>query len=79
MADIVAAPAAGRIVANATPGGLAAAIRDLLAAPPDRADTRAYAEGFDWRSTTDGQVELFQEICARPAVARPAAHAHLLP
>ena len=79
MADIVAAPAAGRIVADATPGGLAAAIRDLLAAPPDRADTRAYAEGFDWRSTTDGQVELFQEICARPAVARPAAHAHLLP
>ncbi len=79
MADIVAAPAAGRIVADATPGGLAAAIRDLLAAPPDRADTRAYAEGFDWRSTTEGQVELFQEICARPAVARPAAHAHLLP
>ncbi len=72
MADIVAAPAAGRIVEDCTPGGLAAAIRSVLAAPPDRADTRAYAEGFDWRSTTEGQLELFGEIRGRLPADRPS-------
>lgn len=63
IGDIVAAPEAGRILAEATPRCLAAAIRDLLAAPPARAATRRYAEGFDWQSTTAGQIELFREIC----------------
>jgi glycosyltransferase involved in cell wall biosynthesis len=63
--DIVAAPMAGRIVAGVTPGRLAAAIGDALAGPPDRAATRAYAEEFDWRSTTEGQIALFDEVCAR--------------
>ena len=68
IADIVAAPAAGRIVAGITPSGLAAAIRDLLAAPPVRAATRAYAEQFDWQSTTDGQIALFHEVCEHSTV-----------
>jgi glycosyltransferase involved in cell wall biosynthesis len=63
--DIVGAPAAGRIVEEASPPHLAAAIRALLAAPPARAATRTYAEGFDWQSTTDGQLALFREIAAR--------------
>ncbi len=68
--DIVAAPEAGRILAEATPRCLAGTIRDLLAAPPARDATRRYAEGFDWQSTTAGQIELFQRICARnPAFA----------
>ena len=62
-AEIVAAPEAGRIVAEATPTGLAEAIRELLAAPPTREATRRYAEGFDWQVTTAGQIELFREIC----------------
>ncbi len=65
IADIVGAPAAGRIVAGVTPDRLGAAIRELLAAPPDRAATRVYAEQFDWQSTTDGQIALFQEVCER--------------
>jgi glycosyltransferase involved in cell wall biosynthesis len=77
IGDIVAAPAAGRIVCEPTPARLAAAIRGLLAAPPDRAATRSYAEGFDWRSTTEGQIALFEEICARdPRPARPASAIH---
>jgi glycosyltransferase involved in cell wall biosynthesis len=77
IGDIVAAAAAGRIVAEPTPQRLAEAIRALLAAPPDRALTRAYAEGFDWQDTTEGQLALFEEICARHAKpARPASPVH---
>jgi glycosyltransferase involved in cell wall biosynthesis len=65
VADIVAAPEAGHIVSDPTPQSLAVAIREALAAPPDRAATRAYAERFDWQSTTDGQVALFREIVER--------------
>jgi teichuronic acid biosynthesis glycosyltransferase TuaC len=37
----------------------------LLAAPPSRADTRRYAERFDWRSTTEGQISLFKAVLDR--------------
>jgi teichuronic acid biosynthesis glycosyltransferase TuaC len=62
FADIVAAPEAGHILAETTPETLAAAVSALLAAPPDRTATRRYAEQFDWRSTTAGQIELFHRI-----------------
>jgi teichuronic acid biosynthesis glycosyltransferase TuaC len=65
IADIVAAPEAGRILPETTPSRIAAAVRGLFAAPPDRATTRAYAERFDWRSTTEGQVALFHQTCRR--------------
>ena len=63
IGDIVAAPEAGRILAEPNPTILAAAVRDLLAAPPARDATRLYAEQFDWKSTTQGQIGLFREIC----------------
>ena len=63
LADIITAPAAGCIVTEVTPTGLAAAIRKLLAAPPAREATRSYAEGFGWQATTAGQIELFRRIC----------------
>jgi glycosyltransferase involved in cell wall biosynthesis len=62
IGDIVGAPEAGRILAEATPRCLAETVRGLLAARPARAATRRYAEGFDWQSTTAGQIELFQQI-----------------
>jgi len=74
IGDIVAAAAAGRVVADAAPDHLAAAIGDLLAAPPSRAATRAYAERFDWQSTTDGQIALFHEVCERYPKGKPATH-----
>jgi hypothetical protein len=49
------------------------AIRELLAAPPSRAATRAYAEQFDWQSTTDGQIALFGEVLDRRSRGRRSA------
>jgi glycosyltransferase involved in cell wall biosynthesis len=60
--DIITEPSAGRILPEATPASLAAAIRELLHAGPMRAETRRYAETFDWNSTSRGQIELFSEI-----------------
>jgi glycosyltransferase involved in cell wall biosynthesis len=74
VSDIVAVPVAGRILAEVTPDRLAAAIRTSLAAPPDRAATRRYAEQFDWQSTTEGQVALFRDICERRFKAQSTAH-----
>jgi teichuronic acid biosynthesis glycosyltransferase TuaC len=65
IADIVAAPEAGRILAEVTPSRLADAVRDLLAEPPARSATRRYAEHFGWESTTRGQMALFHEILQR--------------
>ncbi len=62
--EVVAAPAAGRIVAANTPEGFAAAIRDLAAAT-DRAATRAYAEDFSWDATSAGQIAVFHAVLAR--------------
>jgi teichuronic acid biosynthesis glycosyltransferase TuaC len=65
VGDIVGAPEAGRVVRQPTAPSLAAAIGEMLALPPERAATRAYAERFDWRSTTDGLIALFREIAER--------------
>ena len=70
IADIVAAVEAGRIVADVTPEGLAAAIREFLATPPLRSATRCYAEQFGWQSTTEGQVALFREIVERGTMGK---------
>jgi len=70
--DIVAAPEAGIILPETTPSLIAAAVRDFFAAPPDRAATRAYAERFDWRGTTEGQIALFHKTC-RGRAWRPLA------
>lgn len=69
--EIVGAPAAGRILAEATPICLAGAVNELLAAPPKREATRLYAEGFDWQVTTAGQIELFRDICNPGETASP--------
>lgn len=50
--QVVTAPAAGRIVAR-TPAAFAAAIADLLAAPPAPADTRRIAEPFTWAANSE--------------------------
>ena len=71
IADIVAAPEAGRILEETTPETIAATARELLAATPAREATRRYAEGFDWHGTTRGQIELFEDICRNQASPRP--------
>ena len=60
--EVVAAPEAGRLVDEATPQALSTAIRELLADPPSRGATRAYAERFSWDETTQGQLQLFRDV-----------------
>jgi hypothetical protein len=45
-----------------TPQALAAAVQHLLANYPLQADTRRYAEGYNWDDTTRGQLMLFERI-----------------
>jgi glycosyltransferase involved in cell wall biosynthesis len=63
--EIVRDSVAGRLVEKRSPEALAGAIRDLLADPPARAATRAYAERFAWGPTTAGQLRLFKSVLDR--------------
>jgi glycosyltransferase involved in cell wall biosynthesis len=63
--EVVQGPAAGRIVAENTPAGIAAAVRDLFASAPDRAAVRAYAEPFGWDETSAGQMRVFRRVAGR--------------
>ncbi len=58
--EVVRSREAGVIAPANTPEGIAEAVRDLLASPPDRAATRAYAERFGWAPTSAGQLEVFR-------------------
>jgi glycosyltransferase involved in cell wall biosynthesis len=60
--EVVQCRDAGLIVGENSAAGIAAAVRDLATAPPDRGATRRYAEGFGWRETSLGQYELFKKI-----------------
>ena len=71
--EVVAAPAAGRLLEARDAGCIAETLRALLKSPPARAETRAYAEGFAWDRTSAGQLALFRDILARRAVAPDAA------
>ncbi|MDR3532697.1 MAG: glycosyltransferase [Rhodopila sp.] len=63
--EVVRAPEAGVIYEPNTADGLAAGVRRLFAALPDRAATRAYAEPFSWDETTAGQLALFRRVIGR--------------
>jgi glycosyltransferase involved in cell wall biosynthesis len=79
--EVVATPAAGVLMRERTPLGVADAVKALRAAPPERAATRRYAELFSWDATTEGQLRLFSDIlqgrstppwpAAQPAGTRP--------
>lgn len=62
--EIVADPAAGALMCDTSPDGVAEAVYQLFAAPPARAATRRYAERFSWDATTEGQLRLFGAILA---------------
>ena len=62
--EVVRSLEAGIIAGENTPEGIAAAVRRLFATLPDRAATRAYAEGFSWDETTAGQLDLFRRVLA---------------
>ncbi|WP_207537007.1 glycosyltransferase family 4 protein [Sabulicella rubraurantiaca] len=62
--EAVSAEAAGEVIDEATPSAIAAALRRVLARP-DRAGTRAHAEGFGWREVSAGQVQVFRRVLSR--------------
>jgi glycosyltransferase involved in cell wall biosynthesis len=62
--EVIARPEAGLLMKNRDAASIAAAAAQLRQAPPDRAATRRYAEQFDWQSTSDGQVAIFQAAIA---------------
>ena len=59
--EIVADDAAGLLV-DRTIEDINRGINKLLTVPLNRQDTRTYAEKFDWRSTSQGQYEIFNRI-----------------
>ena len=61
-AELVTANAAGILFEERTAEGLAAAIRELFSAYPDRGATRRFAEQFGWDATTKGQLQLFSQV-----------------
>lgn len=58
MPEVVAAPAAGQLLADRTPAAIAAGIRTVEDRGIDRAATRRYAEGFSWDATSAGQYRI---------------------
>jgi teichuronic acid biosynthesis glycosyltransferase TuaC len=65
VTEVVTVPAAGAWLPERSADSLAAAIRQLLAAPVGREETRAHALGFTWDATTSGQLALFKDILKR--------------
>lgn len=63
--EVVASADAGILMPSLDAPGVAAGVKQLFAAYPDRAATRRYAEQFSWDATTAGQLQLFDEILAR--------------
>ena len=63
----MAAPAAGVLMTELSVGALVEALGHLLDHYPDRFETRAYAEGYDWAPTTRGQLTLFEQLAGRAA------------
>lgn len=62
--EVVRTSSAGVIYQPNTPDGLAAGVKRLFNALPERAATRAYAEPFSWDETTAGQLALFRRVMA---------------
>ncbi|WP_205763663.1 glycosyltransferase family 4 protein [Acidovorax sp. SRB_24] len=62
--EVVASPRAGRLASARDVAHLQKALSELLAAYPEPAQVRAYAELFSWEDTTRMQCELFTSVLA---------------
>lgn len=71
MGEAISSPAAGLVLGGHSERDVADGVARLLAAPPERAATRAHAERFGWEETTQGQLALFARLLAERG--RPAA------
>jgi len=64
--EVVPEPLAGRLLGERSPPALAAAVRSLLADPPDRAAVRRHAEGYTWAATTAAHLDVLEAARRRP-------------
>ena len=67
--EVVAAPVAGRL-ASRDAVSLGTHIAGILADLPDRAATRAYAEGFAWDDTVEGVLQVFERAVSARRMLR---------
>ena len=61
--EVITVPEAGRLIEGPDPEAIARAVRDVLAAVPDRGAVRRYAEGFGWQDTARRQRDLYRSVC----------------
>lgn len=61
--EVVSTSAAGVLMAERSAPSLVEAWVRLMQAPPHREATRRHAESFSWDATTQGQIELFNQVC----------------
>ncbi|MGH7212159.1 MAG: glycosyltransferase, partial [Acetobacteraceae bacterium] len=71
--EVVRSAVAGTLTARDA-GAITAAVAALLADPPARAATRAYAEGFSWDETTAGQLALFRRVLGKDVRIERLSH-----
>lgn len=62
--ELITCAEAGLLIPERTPAAIAEGVGRLLAAPPQRAATRAFAELFSWDATTNGQLAIFRRLMA---------------
>lgn len=65
--EVVKSRDAGVLISTRTAEAIAAGVKSLFADYPDHGATRRYAEGFNWRETSEGQMALFHAVLARKA------------
>lgn len=61
--EVVCVPEAGALFRDRSEAAVAAGIRALLAAPPDRAMTRRWAENFTWTDTATRHAAAIRSVC----------------
>jgi glycosyltransferase involved in cell wall biosynthesis len=69
VTQVVTGPVAGAWIRERSPAALALALREVLATPVPKEQTRQHALNFTWDATTWGQVSLFKSIVARRRTA----------
>jgi len=73
IAEVVCAPEAGVLMHSRSAAAIVDAYRELMRDPPQAAAVRQHAERFSWGPTTQGQLQLFRSIIARPLTREHAA------
>ena len=73
--EVITDRRAGVLVKDRTGDAFGAAINTMLARPPDRGATRAYAAQYSWEETIDGMQSIFSRVANHWATdnSKPAA------